>query len=210
MVFPNFESIYIPWMIAEKDDWLPRQVAPFIWVKEAVGSSSTAHELSSTQTTEAPRTSDASRRTHSKTESNEDKVPKVECAQQPTKECSPPSLGATEQLIPNGNSLEDLKTPLLGNDEAAGPSQRNKEERMDSREYTPETLTPTRSRTMTLADEENRAMPGDDEKPKRLGSTRAKMLGLGKRMGEKLEERRRHIEEKGRNIVERMRESQKN
>ncbi|KAL8112510.1 hypothetical protein AgCh_019999 [Apium graveolens] len=54
-----------------------------------------------------------------------------------------------------------------------------------------------------------REREGDDSRPKRMGNTRAKMLGLGKKMGEKLEERRRHIEEKGRNIVERMRAPEK-
>ncbi|XP_073220629.1 uncharacterized protein [Cicer arietinum] len=32
LVLPNSESISIPWMLAEKDDWVPRQVAPFIWI----------------------------------------------------------------------------------------------------------------------------------------------------------------------------------
>lgn len=209
MVLPNFESIYIPWMLAEKDDWLPRQVAPFIWVnQEAGGDSTTGHELPSSQTLEAPRTSEASRETHSKPECLENKAMKVECVQPPTKESTLLSLGPTDQLIPNEKPLEELKAPLLGNDEALGPSQWNKEEHMDSQEPTPETQSPSRS--VSLMGDENRTIPGDDARPKRMGSARARMLGLGKKMGEKLEERRRNIEEKGRNIVERMREGHKN
>lgn len=209
MVLPNFESIYIPWMLAEKDDWLPRQVAPFIWVNQvAGGDSTTGHELPSSQTVEAPCTSEASREAHSKPECQENKVKKVECVQPPTKESTLSSLGPTNQSIQNGKPLEELKTPLLGNDEAAGPSQWNKEEHMDSQEPTPETQ--SSSRSVSLMDDENRTMPGDDARPKRMGSARARMLGLGKKMGEKLEERRRNIEEKGRNIVERMREGHKN
>ncbi|GMJ14306.1 hypothetical protein like AT1G17820 [Hibiscus trionum] len=34
MVLPNCESAYIPWMLAEKDDWIPRNVAPYIWLQE--------------------------------------------------------------------------------------------------------------------------------------------------------------------------------
>lgn len=207
MVIPNFESVYIPWMIAEKDDWVPRQAAPFIWVnQEAVVDSASTHELPNSQPLEAPRTSGASKETSTRPDCKENKVKNVENAQQPAKESS--SLGSTDRLIPNGKLLEELKTPLLQNDEAAGPSLRDKEEQIDSRGSTPETRSPSRAATST--DDEHHTMPGDDARPKRLGSTRAKMLGLGKKMGEKLEERRRHIEEKGRNIVERMREGHKN
>ncbi|KAK8485229.1 hypothetical protein V6N11_021398 [Hibiscus sabdariffa] len=34
MVLPNCESACIPWMLAEKDDWIPRNVAPYVWLKE--------------------------------------------------------------------------------------------------------------------------------------------------------------------------------
>lgn len=31
-MLPNCETICIPWMLAEKDDWVPRKVAPFMWI----------------------------------------------------------------------------------------------------------------------------------------------------------------------------------
>ncbi|THU72786.1 hypothetical protein C4D60_Mb04t15850 [Musa balbisiana] len=32
LVLPNCETICIPWMLAEKDDWVPRKIAPFMWI----------------------------------------------------------------------------------------------------------------------------------------------------------------------------------
>ncbi|KAK7380157.1 hypothetical protein VNO78_32622 [Psophocarpus tetragonolobus] len=37
LVLPNCESICIPWMLAEKDDWVPRNIAPFIWIHQELG-----------------------------------------------------------------------------------------------------------------------------------------------------------------------------
>ncbi|XP_076904649.1 uncharacterized protein LOC143560173 [Bidens hawaiensis] len=54
------------------------------------------------------------------------------------------------------------------------------------------------------AEEHNEATEVDSHKLKR-SSTRAKMLGFRKKMGEKLEEKRRNIEEKGRHMVGKMR-----
>ncbi|URE19256.1 Putative integral membrane protein conserved region (DUF2404) [Musa troglodytarum] len=32
LVLPNCETMCMPWMLAEKDDWVPRKVAPFMWI----------------------------------------------------------------------------------------------------------------------------------------------------------------------------------
>jgi hypothetical protein len=45
------------------------------------------------------------------------------------------------------------------------------------------------------------------EDAKRKGGRRARMMDFGKKMGDKLEEKRRTIEERGRHIVEKMREN---
>ncbi|KAK4793898.1 hypothetical protein SAY86_011892, partial [Trapa natans] len=34
MVMPNCENVWIPFMVAEKDDWVPRKAAPFIWLNQ--------------------------------------------------------------------------------------------------------------------------------------------------------------------------------
>ncbi|KAJ7539231.1 hypothetical protein O6H91_11G081900 [Diphasiastrum complanatum] len=31
MVFPNFEDVYVPWMMSEKDDWLEQSLVPLPW-----------------------------------------------------------------------------------------------------------------------------------------------------------------------------------
>ncbi|KAJ6960885.1 hypothetical protein NC653_038787 [Populus alba x Populus x berolinensis] len=50
MVLPNCESVCIPWMLAEKNDWVPRNVAPFIWInQEAASDNAAALELLNSQ-----------------------------------------------------------------------------------------------------------------------------------------------------------------
>ncbi|GAB4842659.1 hypothetical protein Ancab_012632 [Ancistrocladus abbreviatus] len=45
LVLPNCESVCIPWMAAEKDDWVPRNVAPFVWrIREAPSTPATVTE----------------------------------------------------------------------------------------------------------------------------------------------------------------------
>ncbi|XP_028783191.1 testis-expressed protein 2 [Neltuma alba] len=34
LVLPNSESVCVSWMLAEKDDWVPQEVAPFKWVNQ--------------------------------------------------------------------------------------------------------------------------------------------------------------------------------
>lgn len=66
-----------------------------------------------------------------------------------------------------------------------------------------QSYSPSPSRSPSMLEEQN-SFTEDDMKPKKT-STRAKMHGLRKKMGEKLEEKKRHIEEKGRHFVGRMR-----
>jgi hypothetical protein len=61
------------------------------------------------------------------------------------------------------------------------------------------------SRSMISFEKQDSTTDDDDSRPKRVGGRRARMLDFSKKVGEKLEEKRRNIEEKGRNIVEKMR-----
>ena len=62
MVLPNCESACIPWMLAEKDDWVPRKVAPFIWLnREAVADNSNVREAVGPQLTESKSKENSSR-----------------------------------------------------------------------------------------------------------------------------------------------------
>lgn len=102
-----------------------------------------------------------------------------------------PSAGSTDATI------QELRTPLLGNGEPQDTFKHKLGE-------TPESQSPSPSRSTILLDKENHTIEEDESRRKRMGR-KARMLDLGKKMGEKLEEKRRHIEEKSRNIVEKMR-----
>ncbi|KAL5982970.1 hypothetical protein ACLOJK_017050 [Asimina triloba] len=166
IVLPNCENICIPWMISEKEDWIPWKDAPFIWARQ---------ETSETIVCDPP--SSLTEPISQSTSSSESVTTRLISSGQPI----------------NGKSMEELRTPLLqGSDtqESGGMSA------SDSQHCT--------SRSTAAARGEEQSFINDDSKPKRAWR-RAKMMDLGKKMGEKLEEKRRHIEEKGRNIVEKMR-----
>lgn len=135
-------------MIAEKDDWVERTAAPFIWV--------------------SPET------TNSKPidMSHVEKVETASIKEESKKE----SEVAKEDL--------NLKQPLLSDEKTSK-----------------EIVVPSRDREIGTREEDN----SNNNKQKK-GITRAKMLDFGRKMGDKLEEKRRHIEEKSRNIVEKMKE----
>ncbi|KAL5747019.1 hypothetical protein ACOSQ2_024316 [Xanthoceras sorbifolium] len=172
MVLPNSESIYIPWMLAEKDDWVPQNVAPFIWrSQEAISDNTTACESSSSQAGESKTKIDA------------------------TRALSMPPERSTDRSIQHSKSLQNLNTPLLASDV---PQESHESKKKNVQECE------SPSRSSTQSEKQNYTSDEEDSRPKKLGR-RARMLDLGKKMGEKLEEKRRHIEEKSRNIVERMR-----
>lgn len=204
LVLPNCDSVSIPWMIAEKDDWVPQKVAPFIWINhESVTDPTIVPEVASSQPGEVtPMTnaiSSSSRESISEfREIKDDREQKVEGTWGPIGESCDASASsdlATTSTSSSRSSLQDLSTPLLRNEE---PQQTFVE---GGKEENPE-CQPPMTRSLILAGGQ---MEGDDGYRQRRMGTRARMLGLGKKMGEKLEEKRRHIEEKGRTIVERMR-----
>ncbi|GMI81921.1 hypothetical protein like AT1G17820 [Hibiscus trionum] len=180
MVLPNCESACIPWMLAEKDDWVPRKVAPFIWLNQ---------EAATDNNTEAKENS---RKTSSSHPESKNPKPKIDPFQAP---------GTESEAVPSSSSsaksrsLQDLRTPLLATEEPRETRQQNREETSDS-------LSVSRS----LAESERQSDVGDDNdsRPKKTGR-RARMMDLTKKMGEKFEEKKRHIEERGRHIVEKMR-----
>ncbi|KAD4584072.1 hypothetical protein E3N88_21673 [Mikania micrantha] len=119
---------------------------------------------------------------------------------QPTDVIHPPNVNSgvkiSTQTSPNQSDDEnptaiDEKMPLL---ETEGP------EMEENREIeVPDSPLPA-----VVAGESEEPVEVEGERLKRSG-TRAKVLGFRKKMGEKLEVKRRHIEEKGRHIVEKMR-----
>src|SRR6266540_1420628 len=62
-VLPNCESAPISWMISDKEDWVPRKAAPFIWLNRettAETASHTAERTTSSMSTAISRASKSS------------------------------------------------------------------------------------------------------------------------------------------------------
>ncbi|XWS11500.1 hypothetical protein CRYUN_Cryun37aG0003700 [Craigia yunnanensis] len=195
MVLPNCESACIPWMLAEKDDWVPRKVAPFIWLnQEAVTDNSNVREAVGPQLTES-KAKENSRRTSSAHPESKLLKPNVDSFQPPVIDSvAMPSSSSTVSST-RSKSVQDLKTPLLATDKPHEACQQNIDETSDSQSL---------SRSLSEFERQSDVIDENDSRPKKIGR-RARMLDLGKKMGEKLEEKRRNIEEKSRNIVEKMR-----
>ncbi|KAF8014755.1 hypothetical protein BT93_H0529 [Corymbia citriodora subsp. variegata] len=214
MVLPNCESLNIPWMLAEKNDWVSRKAAPFIWLgQEGTKDPMPMIEKPCSQPVEAKPQTDLSRQPssghseskqpssgHSETkqpssghsESKQQKLNNAEPERTSTSEpTGSPGPTNSSNLQKRSISSQDLTTPLLLNDEPHDDSRQNGE--------TPVAGSPSRS--VIITENRDQTMEHDDVRPKRTG-TRAKMFELGKKMGEKLERR---IEEKKKHFVEKMR-----
>lgn len=195
VVLPNCESICIPFMLAEKDDWVPRTAAPFMWLNQDV-SDKAGSDSSGSHHGEAISKPGESLPNKVGLD-NKDKPKKTTQVQEHNRE--PVSEGSLAPAPPN-QSLEDLAVALI-------KSAETQEICSDSKV---ESARGSTSRSLVTREELPTVPPEDDLKSVKAGSRRARMLDLGKKMGEKLEEKRRHIEEKSRNIVEKMRENTKN
>ena len=60
LVLPNCESIPISWMLSDTDDWVPRKIAPFIWLNREPPTETTARPTAGT-TRELPGGASVSR-----------------------------------------------------------------------------------------------------------------------------------------------------
>lgn len=196
MVLPNCESVCIPWMLAEKNDWVPRNVAPFIWInQEAASDNAAALELLNSQLDAKTKIEVGRETSYNHPESKHQKTRNAENVQPPYSDSSD-DLSSNKPSMKNDKSSQDLTSPLLANSEAPETGQ-------NSSGYASESQSPSRS-LISLEKQTRSVEEEDDSRPKKMGR-RAKMLDLGKKMGEKFEEKRRNIEEKGRNIVDKMR-----
>ncbi|XP_039052683.1 uncharacterized protein LOC120194439 isoform X1 [Hibiscus syriacus] len=180
MVLPNCESACIPFMLAEKDDWVPRKDAPFIWLNQ---------EAATDNNIEAKENC---RKTSSSHPESKNPKPKEDSSQEPVTD-SEAMLSSSSSG--KSRSLQDLRTPLLATDEPHETHQQNREETSDSVSV---------SRSLTESEWKSDVGDDNDSRPKKTGR-RARVMDLTKKMGEKLEEKKRHIEERGRHIVEKMR-----
>uniref|UniRef100_A0A1J3ILH4 Testis-expressed sequence 2 protein n=1 Tax=Noccaea caerulescens TaxID=107243 RepID=A0A1J3ILH4_NOCCA len=212
VVLPNCESLTIPWMIAEKDDWVQRKAAPFMWMNQESNHNSTqategrsksdkpptssacvqSEQMQKTaDATQKPVISEAGTVSSSSCGQSEQVQDTANAIQKPSTESvaiSTPLSKSTSITVERDKSLEELRTPLLR------PSSSEKQE----------TSSRGSTREITVVQSSMVSSEEDDSRGKKLGR-RARMLDLGKKMGEKLEEKRRHMEEKSRQIVEKMR-----
>lgn len=200
LVLPNSESVGIPWMLAEKDDWVPRKVAPFMWYKNNQDSASntTKREVPSFQPGEVAHNVESNHGNPTRSEVNYEKLKNVGHIPEVTCESLDPSASSSSSLDEstlNNSSFQELRAPLLKKDKMQESVTRSVEYELDTRVHSP-------SRDFT--EEQIHNAEDDDTRPRRIGP-RERMRGLGKKMGEKLEVKRRHFEEKGRSFVERMR-----
>ncbi|KAJ4916061.1 putative integral membrane protein conserved region (DUF2404) [Raphanus sativus] len=209
VVLPNCESLTIPWMIAEKDDWVQRKAAPFMWPNQESDHQATEGRCkpdkpptssSCVQSEQMQKTANATQKPIISDEGSScDQSEQVhEAANTVLKQhteaealSTPLSNSSKPVTVESDKSLDELKTPLL-------LTSSSEKQETNSRVGTGEdTFVHSPSRSVVSSEE-------DDSRGKKLGR-RARMLSLGKKMGEKLEEKRRHMEEKSKQIVEKMR-----
>ena len=199
-------------MLAEKDDWVPRTVAPFIWINQEFGNDSsidTNNQPSGGVKASAGTLSNGSERIQQKPKTPESSL-------EPARKSSDSALplsSSSPQTLESGTTLEELTTPLLENDipqetrdskQIRTPFQKDEHETSEQKmEDNSEFQSSDRS-LVTVTEKQNLSLENDDGMPRKMGR-RERMLDLRKKMGEKLEEKRRHLEEKSRHIVEKMR-----
>lgn len=184
MVLPNFESVTIPWMTAEKDDWVERKVAPFMWLnQESTSDHDSIEAAEAKMKADKPPNSERMQKT-----ANVPHKPRIE-----EKPVSAPLANTTAHI--SEKSLEELKAPLLDSSE----KQDTIAQGSNARDITPGIVqSPSISVVSSEEDDSN-------SKEKKMGTTKARIFDFRKKVGEKFEEKKRHVEEKSRQIVEKMR-----
>ncbi|XP_027935564.1 testis-expressed protein 2-like isoform X2 [Vigna unguiculata] len=216
LVLPNCESVCIPWMLAEKDDWVPRTVAPFIWVNQEFRNETSTSTYTNNQPSGGVKASGASTSSND-SEHKQHNSTSAESSEEANRKSSDSlalPLDSSDSVTsesnrslegPDAPSLEDdkpqkttdlkeFKTSSLQNDK---PLETNEQNMENNSEF----LSEHKSAVM---ERRNHSIEREDGLPKKMGR-RERMLDLGKKMSEKLEEKRRHIEEKSRHIVDKMR-----
>ncbi|KAL2930441.1 Uncharacterized protein RDABS01_035851 [Bienertia sinuspersici] len=188
LVLPNCESVSVSWMLAEKDDWVPRNAAPLMWLNRESPPDIPLSESRDKRVVDRDQ------------ESKQGKQKKCDSVKQLMNEDSGqifPSTTITRSSSESGVPIHDLKSPLLQNEDAREMVLHGNQENLQGQ-------LPSTSRYVSLREQRNN-VEDDDAVSKKPVGRKARMFDLGKKMGEKLEEKRRHIEEKSRNIVEKMR-----
>lgn len=212
LVLPNCGDIYIPWMQAEKDDWVPYKVAPIPWTRQE-SSESMGYDASIRRSQESIRTKAAGNLLSEDTKSAADKLSKNDVNN------SKNVPNVTSKLAPSAE-LGDIQSHDQPKFHREVSSQHTATQSLNystsdnllmvlsDNDLQHEDGSDVQTSLSDHSVSDDRSLSSTDEKPKR--GKHSKMIGLGKKMGEKLEEKKRHIEEKSRHIVEKMRGAEKN
>lgn len=195
-------------MLAEKDDWLPQNAAPFIRI-----SSQEAMNLTAPRVDPAAPLGDPNPKPNSlpstvtkpiHPDDRSEKVKDVVYVQKPPES----ETGASRSASSTGSSFygDARSDPSSTGEELSAPLLRSSGTQDDGRSQSRADSSVRTASSGSAMEEPSSALSEDGAKPKRAGR-RARMMDLGKKMGEKLEEKRRNIEEKSRHIVEKMREN---
>ncbi|CAL9240506.1 unnamed protein product [Arabidopsis halleri] len=189
MVLPNCESVTIPWMTAERDDWVERNVAPFMWLNQDSTSDHDSFEAAEAKSkADKPPTSEQMQKTVIVPQKPRNEEESVSAG-------TAPSANSTGLIVESDKSLEELKTPLLESSEKHDTIARGG----SAGDINPGIVqSPSRSTFSSEEDDSN-------SKGKKMGTAKARMFDFRKKVGEKFEEKKRHVEEKSRQIVEKMR-----
>lgn len=212
LVLPNCESISMPWMLAEKDDWVPRKDGPYIWLNhEPTEARSHVAAATPTHPEEAGPKDDAISKSTApslpaSSAGSEESLKSIDESTEdppsPTEASHEQSRLAETASPPHPDATDELRKPLLATEKLQEGA--TSESRAGSPLYTSlRAVIPAGEQQQVLS--AAAASVGDDAK--RKSGRRSRMMDLGKKMGDKLEEKRRQVEEKGRHIVEKMREN---
>ncbi|KAL4317384.1 hypothetical protein HN51_071398 [Arachis hypogaea] len=192
LVLPNSECISISWMLAEKENWIPRTVAPYMWVKQECG-----HDTSvSNDKTSARMSVDGS----GLTPQNQHGAKSIVEPVRKSFSFGRASSSSSPIVLKSSQSFDQLSTPFLETyimqetedlKELPASSTQN-ENRDETREEKTEDITVYQPQTLYSLLIDKQVSPSEQKK---IGK-REKMFDLRKRMSEKLEEKRRHFVEK--------------
>jgi len=203
-------------MLAEKDDWVPKSAAPFIWIHHESGNETSTSVDTNSQPPGGLKAN--SKALIDGPDLKPHKPPKcTKFSQEPARKSDSlafPPISSSALTLRSSRSSEELTRPFLENCKPQEP--RDLQEHGTTSLHNDNTHeanelvkmgdisvveSPTRNVVM---DKQDSLIEQDDSRPRKIGK-RERILDLTKRVSEKFEEKRRNFEEKSRNIVEKMR-----
>ncbi|KAE8784272.1 testis-expressed sequence 2 protein-like [Hordeum vulgare] len=199
LVLPNCESIPMSWMISEKDDWMPRRVAPFIWLNREHSKAASSHssDMRKLQPDDVAALKVSSNSEASKSSppapsnrSNEEPLKKVTSTRWPKQEPRTEASTSSGSSLPSEAELSNqLVAPLLRTGEFEEDAYENAAVGSSLQVVA---VVPAAHRRPPLSSSTSLG----EYDLKRKGSKRAAVISLGRKMSGKLEEKTRHIVDK--------------